>query len=106
MGVLGLLFAFCIGVFYVKRALWVSRNRAKGGSRKLYRGGAALGNALQELQVFVQPRAEHVIQERLEEVVDEDDSGEPKDPAEHLMRQARRIRNGEQVERLTTLLPP
>ena len=106
MGVLGLLFALFIGVFCVKRVLWIWRVRAEGGSAGQYCGGAALGNALQELQAFVQPRTEYVIQERLEETVDEDDNGEPKDPTEHLMRQARKIRNGEQVERLTTILPP
>ena len=106
MGVLGLLFALFIGVFCVKRALRVWRVRAEGGSAGRYCGGAALGNALQELQVFVQPRTEHVTSERLQEAVDEDDNGEPKDPTGHLMRQARQIRNGEQVERLTTILAP
>jgi hypothetical protein len=103
MGVLGLLFALFIGVFCVKRALRVWSERGSAGR---YYGGTAPGNALQELQAFVQPRTEYVIQERLEEAVDEDDNGKPKDPTEHLMRQARQIRNREQVECLTTIFPP
>jgi hypothetical protein len=45
-----------------------------------------------------------VIEERLEEPAEDDDEAGPKDPAAHLMRQARRIRKGEDV-RLTALLP-
>jgi hypothetical protein len=61
---------------------------------------------LHALQAIVQPHVKHVIEERLDEVADEDDDGAPQDPAAHLLRQAKRIRNGEEVDRLTALLPP
>lgn len=103
MGYLGLLFLAALGVYCVQRARWRWKNRGKK-NRGRYRGGAALGNAFQTLQVFVQPRAEHVIAEMLEEPAEEDDEAAPKDPTAHLMRQARRIRKGEDVC-LTALLP-
>jgi hypothetical protein len=61
---------------------------------------------LQVLHTLVQPQVEHAIEMRLDEAVDEDDEGGPKDPTAHLLRQAKRIRNGEKVDQLTTLLPP
>jgi hypothetical protein len=105
MGYLGLVFAVCVGAYAVKWAQWVWSNRSASKPRGSYGGGTGLGNALQSLQGFVQPRTEHVIEARLDETQDEDDVGEPKDPTAHLLRQARRIRNGEEVDRLTTLLP-
>jgi hypothetical protein len=45
-----------------------------------------------------------VIEEKLEEPAEGDDEAGPKDPAAHLLLQARRIRKGEDV-RLTALLP-
>ena len=104
MGYVGLLFLAAIGVYWVQRARahWTDRGKKKRGR---YRGGAALGNALQNLQVFVQPRAEHVISEMLEEPADDDDEAAPKDPRTHLLRQARRIQRGEPVGQLTARLP-
>jgi hypothetical protein len=104
MGYLGLLFLAAIGVYCVQRARWHWKNRGKK-NRGRYRGGAALGNALQNLQVFVQPRAEYVIAEVLEEPAEEDDEAGPKDPRAHLLRQARRIQRGETVGQLTARLP-
>jgi len=103
MGYLGLLFLAAIGVYCAQRAREHWRNRGKK-KRGRYRGGAALGNALQNFQVFVQPRAEHVISEMLEEPAD-DDEAVPKDPRTHLLRQARRIQRGEPVGQLTARLP-
>jgi len=104
MGYLGLLFLAVIGVYCVRRARWHWKSRGNK-NRGRYRGGAALGNALQNLQVFVQPRAEHVIAELLEEPAEDDDEAGPKDPRAHLLRQARRIQRGEPVDNLTARLP-
>lgn len=104
MGYLGLLFTAAIGVYCTQRVLWHWKNRGNKNKRR-YRGGAALGNALQNLQVFVQPRAEHVIAELLEEPAQDDDETGPKDPRAHLLRQARRIQRGEMVGQLTVRLP-
>jgi hypothetical protein len=105
MGYLGLLLVFWGCAVYVQRALW--RRRKKGKSKLgFYPTGASIGNALQVLQAITQPRTQHVIEEMLEEPAEDDDEAGPKDPTAHLMRQARRIRRGEEVDRLTTLLPP
>ena len=106
MGYLGPIFLAVLGMFYVQRLRWCWKTRRQKKTRGRYRGGVALGNALQNLQVLVQPQAEHVIAQMVEELLDEDDEGAPKDPTEHLLRQAKRIQNGEKVDRLTTPLQP
>lgn len=103
MGYLGLLFCATVGVYCAQRALWRWKNRGNR-NRGRYRGGAAMGNALQNLQVFVQPRAEYVIEELLEERAEDDDEAGPNDPRTHLLRQARRIQRGEPVHQLTARL--
>ena len=72
----------------------------KPKSRRFRFTGAAIGNALQTIHVFVDPGVRYVIAERLEEP-SEDGKDEPADPAIHLERQLRRIRRGEQIDRLT-----
>jgi hypothetical protein len=61
---------------------------------------AALGMALQFLQVAYRPSVAYVVQAKLEEDEDEDDSGDPDKLNKHLGRQLRRIRRGEPVDRL------
>jgi len=51
------------------------------------------------------PDAAHAIAERLKEQAEDDDEGGPESPARHLDRQLRRIRRGERLEALRTLLP-
>jgi hypothetical protein len=51
--------------------------------------------------VFVDPGVRYVIAERLEEPSGDDCKDDPANPAIHLERQLRRIRRGEQIERLT-----
>ncbi len=105
MGIPGLLLIFGVGVLFVRRAIWRWEKRTGKGQLGFYPSGAALGNALQAIQVIAQPHVKYVIEEKLEESSDADDESGRLDPTAHLMRQARRIRNGEEVERLTTLLP-
>ena len=106
MGYLGLLLGLWACVFALRRAGW--RRRKRTGKRKLgfYPTGASAGNALHALQAIVQPQVKYVLEEKLDESEDEDDEGAPKDPAAHLMRQAKSIRRGKPVDRLTVLLPP
>jgi hypothetical protein len=106
MGYLGLLLILWGCAVLVQRALWRWRKKKGNGTLGFYPSGASIGNALQTLQAIAQPRTQHVIEEKLEEPADEDDEAGPKDPRAHLLRQARRIRNGEEVECLTALLPP
>jgi hypothetical protein len=105
--VLGLYGFVCfVGVVFVyQRLRW--RYRRRRGKLRLgfYPEGAALGNALQQLQIIAEPQTRHVVQEMLEEETEDDEAGGPDDPVRHLHRQAARIRRSEKVERLTALLP-
>jgi hypothetical protein len=63
-----------------------------------------LGNALHQLQTIAQPQMQHVIAEKLDEDLEDEESGGPDDPVRHLHRQAAKIRRGERVERITAYL--
>lgn len=65
-----------------------------------------LGTVLLGLTLIYRPRILYAVeaQQRQVEDVDEDDNGDPDTPTRHLMRQLRRIRRGEAVERLTVRL--
>jgi hypothetical protein len=85
--------------------------RWRGGLRKrrgrgigFYPSVFALGTALQFMQIFWQPEVEYVVEAKLEEDVDEDESGDPETLSKQLGRQLRRIRRGEPVERLVLRL--
>jgi hypothetical protein len=89
-------------VFFVQRLVW--RLRGKIG---FYPSGAGFGNALQRLQVIAQPEVRYVIREKEDEESDGEDTGDPDhpiDPRTHLHRQARRIRRGDEVDRITALV--
>jgi hypothetical protein len=99
------LFIVFVGfAFFFQRFRW--RRRKRLGRRHLgfYPTSTSMGNALQQLQVFAQPRMEYVLQEKFDEDTDEDDAGGPEDPTRHLRRQVARIRRGEKVDQLTALL--
>jgi hypothetical protein len=100
MGYLGLLLIVWGCIVWVQRALWRRGKRLGKGKVGFYPSGASIGNALQVLQAIAEPQVQHVIEERLEEPAEDDGEAGPKDPTAHLMRQARRIRNGDDV-RLT-----
>jgi len=97
IGLYGLVCLFSI-VFVWQRLRW--RRTGRGFRPR----GAALGNALQQLQVIAEPQVEYVIEEKLEEEMEDEESGGPDDPVRHLHRQAARIRRGETVDRLTARL--
>ena len=102
---MGALFAFSLVVacsFVCQRWRW-RRNKRLGRRLGFYPRMGAMGNALQQLQTIAEPQMEHVLAEKLDEEVDEDAEGGPEDPTAHLLRQARRIRRGERLERLTVL---
>jgi hypothetical protein len=62
-----------------------------------------LGNALHQLQAFVQPHVKHVITQTFEQA-DEEEFGDKSESTVHLLRQAIRIQRGEQVDQITALL--
>lgn len=97
IGLYGFVCLFAI-VFMWQRVRW--RRTGRG-----YRpSGAALGNALQQLQVIAEPQTGYVIEEKLDEEAEDDESSGPDDPVRHLHRQSAKIRRGEQVERIMTYL--
>lgn len=65
--------------------------------------GAAVGNAFQQLHTFMRPQAQHAIAASFDQA-DEEQDADPTDPAQHLQRQLKRIRNGEELDHITTLL--
>jgi hypothetical protein len=100
---LGLALVLCI--FCIQRFRW-KHNQRKGKKKfGFYPTTYALGNAFQQLQLFVKPDVENILAEKLKEDAEEDDEGGTDDPAKHLERQLKRIRRGERIDRLTTILP-
>ena len=103
----GLCSFLCIGLFicafYLQRFRY---ERNKPLERKRFGFHPAfLGNALQPLQCIVQPQAEYFLEEKLADEADEVQDGEPENMTRHLHRQLKRIRNGEEIDPLTALLP-
>jgi hypothetical protein len=107
MGYLGLFFVLGACLFLRQRAGCRRRKRAGKRNPGFYPTWTAAGSAFQLLQAqFLEPQTKYVVAEKLDESEDEDEESGPKDPTAHLLRQARRIRSGKPVDRLTTLLPP
>jgi amino acid transporter len=93
---------FCAFLFL--RVRW--KHRKRHGKKRLgfYPTTFALGLAFQLIQIFVAPNMEYTIAEKLKEEAEEDEEGGSDDPAKHLERQLKRIRRGQPVDRLTTIL--
>lgn len=100
------IFLLAILIMVAVLRLLLRRKLHQSSASKRKRGrfrftGAAIGNALQTVHVFVDPGIRYVIAEQLEEPTEDDGEDDSADPAMHLERQLRRIRRGEQIERLT-----
>lgn len=94
-----------VAAFYLLRLL--ARLRSLRGHRVgFFPSYTSMGNALQQLQAMAEPEVQHILQEKQRQEADEDDEGDPDDPAAHLEKQLRRIRNGEEIDRLTIRLGP
>ena len=86
--------------FYLRRIGWSLNKRLKIkrlGFRPSY---VSLGNALQTLEVLTRPHVDYVLEQKYDEDANENDEGAADDLAAQLSRQLRRIRRGEQVDRL------
>jgi len=83
-----------------RRAAW--RRGKRLGRKRLgyYPSAFALGMVLQFVEVFYRPSVDYVLETKQEEVVEEDDEGDPETGTKELSRQLKRIRRGERVERL------
>lgn len=100
------LFAALIAIVFFWKRWRYRRNKARGKRRLgYYPNAATLGNALQVLQILTAPHTEYVLEQKLAEPAEDEDSGGPDDPTAHLHRQARRIREGRPPEPMTALLP-
>jgi len=101
--VLGPLAIVLILIHYNLRRAWWKRRRRQGmRSVGFCPSSAALGMALQFMQVFHRPSMAHVVEARQaarEEAADED-NGDPVGNRRHFLRQLRRIRRGEVMEGL------
>jgi hypothetical protein len=101
------LLPFVIFILVVYIVFRLQRGRQTHPRKKrfgFYPSSIALGNALLMLQTLTQPSVGHVIEQQMDEKSEDDDSGDPNDPLEHLHRQAERIRRGDPADRLTTWL--
>ena len=91
-------FALFAAVFLFQR-LWYRRKKAANPNhRGFYPTAAALSLALISLHTLAQPDLNHALEQRQTEAEDEDENGDPDDPAAQLNRQLKRIRNGEEIE--------
>jgi hypothetical protein len=87
--------------FYLRRATARSNRRRGRRPSRLYPSTFVLGLALQHLQaIFTRPSIEHVLEQKYDENADEDEQGDPDHPKAQLRRQLKRIRNGEDIDRL------
>lgn len=86
-------------IVYYQRARW-RRSQRRGKRIRFYPTNMMIGLGLQNLQVFAHPEIDYTIQEKYADAAEQDDEGDPDDPQKVLAGQLRRIRNGEQVDRL------
>ena len=93
-----------LAYFYLLRLRWRLHQR-RGKKKPVFRPSTVdLGCAFQLWQMKYRPTVAHVIEAKQEEDTDEDNDGDPDHPARHLHKQLKRIRRGEQIDRLTLKL--
>jgi hypothetical protein len=91
-------------VFLLQRLRWRRKKAANPNHRGFYPSAPALSLALISLQTLAQPDLNHALEQRQSEAEDQDESGDPDDPAAELNRQLKRIRNGQPVDILKVSL--
>ena len=87
--------------FLFQRYRWRRRKRKGKSNWGFYPSSSSLGNALQQLSVFAQPRVQYVLEEKLKEDAEDDSEGGPEDPVAHLHRQAAKMRRGKKVDQFS-----
>jgi hypothetical protein len=97
-------FLASFSVFTVVFLLLRLRGRQKKAAIPNYRGfypsAATLAFASISLQTMVQPDLNHALEQRQTEAAEDDDEGDPDNPAAQLSRQLKRIRYGEFIDTL------
>jgi len=99
-------FSLFTAAFLLQRARYRRKKAANKNHRAFYPTAAALSLALISLQTLAQPDLHHSIEQRQTEAADEEENGDPDDPAARLNRQLKRIRNGERTDTPDTLKIP
>ena len=93
-----------IAVFLLrlKMLIWKPKGSRRRSHFRILAANAALGMAFLPFAAIYRPRIIEVAkaQIRQQEDADEDNNGDPDTPVRHLLRQLRRIRRGEEVDRL------
>jgi len=84
----------------LQRVKWLRNPRTGKRLFGVQASAVGLGMAFLFLQSFYKPNLANEIEVRQKVDVDEDDEGDPETPAKQLNRQLKRIRRGEQVDRL------
>jgi hypothetical protein len=97
-------FSLFTAAFVLQRVLYRRKKVANPNYRGFYPSAAALSLALISLQTLAQPDLHHSIEQRQTEADDEEENGDPDDPAAQLNRQLKRIRNGEDIDTLKVSL--
>jgi hypothetical protein len=87
-------------VFLIQRLRWRRKKAVNPNHRGFYPTTAALGLVLLSLQTLAQPDLNHALEQRQTEAADEEENGDPDDPAAQLNRQLKRIRNGQPIDTL------
>jgi hypothetical protein len=93
-------FSLFTAVFLFQRLQYRRKKTANKNYRGFYPTAAALALALLSLQTLAQPDLNHSIEQRQTEADDEEENGDPDNPAAQLNRQLKRIRNGQTVDTL------
>ena len=94
------LFSLFTAVFLLQRLRYRRKKAANPNHRGFYPSTAALALTLLSLQTLPQPDLHHSIEQRQTEADDEEENGDPDDPAAHINRQLKRIRNGQPTDTL------
>ena len=93
-------FSLFTAVFLLQRLQYRRKRAANKSHRGFYPSAAALALTLLSLQTLAQPDLHHSIEQRQTEADDEEENGDPDDPAAQLNRQLKRIRNGQPTDTL------
>jgi hypothetical protein len=93
-------FSLFTAVFLLQRLRYRRKKAANKNHRGFYPSAAALAITLLSLQTLAQPDLHHSIEQRQTEADDEEENGDPDDPAAQLNRQLKRIRNGQPTDTL------
>jgi hypothetical protein len=93
-------FSLFAAIIFLQRLQYRRKNAANKDHRGFYPTAAALSLALISLQTLAQPDLRHSAEQRQTEADDEEDKGDPDDPAAQLERQLKRIRNGQPIDTL------